>query len=176
MAKDGYTHIFTNRLIAFSKKFKKNILDNPTFTDRLCLFAVDEIQLIDQWNQVFRPLYAEIEMVWKRIPCYIPLLRVSATLTKQAQVCILDKAGFKPDYRLIQISMDRPKIMQIHRFMEYSNVSYLDLQFILPKKATAVKNIQKTIIFVNSVSDICPIICIIISWIQKLSYPDSCSK
>lgn len=51
----------------------------------------------------------------------------------------------------------------------------MDLQFILPKKATAAKDIQKTIIFVNSVSDICPLICIIVGWMQKLGYPDSCS-
>lgn len=60
--------------------------------------------------------------------------------------------------------------------MEHSKASCLDLQFILPKKATAAKNIQKTIIFVNSVSDICPLICIIVDWIKQLSYLDSCSN
>lgn len=113
-AKGGYTHIFTSPKIALSKKFKKNILNDPAFTDRLYLLAVDEIHLVDQQGQAFRPLYTEIEKVQKRIPYYVPLLGVSATLTKQARVRILDKAEFKPDYRLMQTSLDRPEIMQIH--------------------------------------------------------------
>lgn len=47
-AKGGYTHIFTSPKIALSKKFKKNILDDTKFTDRLCLLAVDKIHLVDQ--------------------------------------------------------------------------------------------------------------------------------
>lgn len=115
-AKGGYTHIFTSPEIALSKKFKKNILDDPEFMDRLCLLAVDEIHLVDQWSKAFCPLYAEIEKVRKRIPCNIPLLGVSATLTKRARLRVLEKAGFRPSYRLMQTSLDRPEIMQIHRF------------------------------------------------------------
>lgn len=76
----------------------------------------------------------------------------------------------------MQTSLDRPEIMQIHKFMEYTKANCLDLQFILAKKATAAKDIQKTIIFVNSVSDIRPLIRIIVSWKKKLGYPDSCSN
>lgn len=43
-AKGGYSHLFTSPKIALSKKFRKNILDEPEFTDRLCL----EIHLVDQ--------------------------------------------------------------------------------------------------------------------------------
>ena len=83
-AKEGYTHIFTSPEIALSKKFKKNILDDPEFTDRLCLLAIDEIHLVDKWEKTFCLLYAEIEKVRKRIPCNIPLLGISGTLTKRA--------------------------------------------------------------------------------------------
>lgn len=76
----------------------------------------------------------------------------------------------------MQTSLDWSEIMQIHRFMEYAKASYLNLQFILLKKATTAKNIQKTIIFVNSVSDICPLIYIIVSCIKQLDYPNSCSN
>lgn len=47
-AKGGYTHVFNSPEIALSKKFKKNILDDSEFTDRLFLLAVDEIHLVDQ--------------------------------------------------------------------------------------------------------------------------------
>ena len=66
-------------------------------------------------------------------------------------------------------------MMQIQRFMEYAKASYLDLQFILPETVNEARNIQKTIIFVNSVSEICPLINIIVVWMKKLGYPDCCS-
>lgn len=50
--------------------------------------------------------------------------------------------------------------------MDHAKASCLDLQFILPKKAIAAKDIQKTIIFVNSVSDIRPLIRIIVGWMK----------
>lgn len=56
--------------------------------------------------------------------------------------------------------------------MEYTKVNCLDLQFILPKIANKANNIQKTIIFINYVSEICLLINIIISWIKKLGYLD----
>lgn len=159
---DGnYTHVFTSPEIALSKIFKLNVLDNPAFVNRLCLLAFDEIHLIDEWGKSFRPLYAEIEKVRKRIPCHVPLLGVSATLTKKARLSILDKAGFLSIYHLIQTSLDRPEIQQYHRYMKHSKLSCLDLQFALPKNAKEAKDIQKTIIFVNTVNEIRPIINII---------------
>ena len=52
VVKGDYTHIFTSPKIALSKKFKKNILDDPEFTARLCLLTVDEIHLVNQWWKV----------------------------------------------------------------------------------------------------------------------------
>ena len=51
--------------------------------------------------------------------------------------------------------------MQIHCFIEHTKGSCLDLQFILSKKAKEAKDIQKTIIFVNNISDLHLIITII---------------
>lgn len=80
VARGAYTHVFTSPEIVLSKKFKKCILDQQTFTDRLCLLAIDEIHLVDEWGKSFRPMYAEIEKVRKRIPCHVPLLGVSAII------------------------------------------------------------------------------------------------
>lgn len=44
---EGYTYIFTSLEIVFFKKFKKNIFNKPKFNDRLFLFAVDEIHLVN---------------------------------------------------------------------------------------------------------------------------------
>lgn len=161
IARENYTHVFTSPEIALSKKFKANVLDNLRLTSRLSLLAIDEIHLVEEWGKSFRSLYAEIEKVRKRIPPQVPLLGVSATLTKSARLRILTKTGFRDDYKLMQTSLDRPEIQQIHHFMVHPKSSLLDLQFVLPSKATQVFDIQKTIIFVNNVSEIRPIIEII---------------
>lgn len=171
VARGDYTHVFTSPKIAISRKFKKGLLDHSSFTDRFCLLAVDEIQLVEEWDKNFRPMYAEIEKVRKRIPCNIPLLGVSATLTKSVRSRVVEKAGFLPNYRLLQTSLDRQEIMQLHRFMKHPRSSCLDLQFVLPPSAKEAKDIQKTIIFVNSVNEIRVIISIFHAWMKKLGYP-----
>ena len=171
IANGGYSHVFTSPEIALSKKFKRGILDHSSFTDWLCLLAVDEIHLIEEWGKNFRPMYAEIEKVWKRIPCHVPLHGVLATLTKSVRARVVEKAGFLSNYRLLQMSLDRPEIMQIHRFMKHPKSSCLDLHFILLAKAKEAKDIHKTIIFVNSVNEIHVIIDIIYAWMKKLGYP-----
>lgn len=70
----------------------------------------------------------------------------------------------------MQTSLDCLEIMQIHRFIEYSKSSYLDLQTIFFHKAKKANNIQKTIIFVNSMSEIRIIINIFHSWMKKIGY------
>ncbi|MCJ1471297.1 hypothetical protein MMC07_009945 [Pseudocyphellaria aurata] len=157
----GYTHMFTSPEIALSKQFKDEILARQEFTDRLCLLAIDEIHLTDEWGQKFRPLYAEISKVRKRIPCQVPLLGVSATLTKRVQKIAIEKAGYLPNYRLMQTLLDRPEIMQIHCSMQYPKASCLDLQLIFPEAASQARDIQKTIVFVNSVAEIFPMVDII---------------
>ena len=60
--------------------------------------------------------------------------------------------------------------MQIHYFMHYSRSSCLDLQFVLSPEAKEAKDIQKTIIFVNNVSDIRDVISVFHAWMEKLGY------
>lgn len=134
IARGGYTHVFTSPEIAISKNFKKkNILDDPLFSNRLSLLAIDEIHLVEQWGYKFRPLYSEIDKVSKRIPCGVPLLGVSATLTKRVRSQVLEKFGFQADY----------KLMQIHRSMNHAKSSCLDLQFLLPQLAKKQKIYRK---------------------------------
>ncbi len=101
IACQNYTHVFLSPEIALSKKYKVNVLDDPCFSSRLLLLAIDEIHLVEEWGKSFRPLYAEIEKVRKCIPPQVPLLGVSATLTKSARLRIFSKAGFCEDYKLM---------------------------------------------------------------------------
>lgn len=127
----------------------------------LLLLAIDEIYLVEEWRKRFCPLYAKIAKIRTQIVNNVLLLRVLVILTKKIRVKILDKAGFNKDYWLIQTSFDWPEIMQIHQFMEHLKANCLDLQFLLSPIAKETKDIQKTVIFVNSVAEICSIIAII---------------
>ena len=63
IANGGYTHVFTSPEIALSKKFKSSVLDQSSFTNRLCLLAIDNIHLVEEWGKNFRPMYAKIQKV-----------------------------------------------------------------------------------------------------------------
>lgn len=114
IANGRYTYIFTSPEIALSKKFKQNILDCHSFNKHLYFLAVDKIHLVEEWDKDFQPMYAEIEKVWKRIPCYVSLLEVSVTLTKSIYIRVIEKAAFLPNYSLLQTFFDCPEIMQIY--------------------------------------------------------------
>lgn len=49
----NYTHVFTSPEITLSKKFKINVLDNPRFSNRLLLLAIDKIHLVEKWGKAF---------------------------------------------------------------------------------------------------------------------------
>ena len=170
IANKRYTHVFTSSKIALFKKFKSSVFDQNSFTNRLCLLAIDEIHLLKEWGKNFRPMCAKIEKVQRRISCHVYLLWVSATLTKNFHLRVVKKAWFLPNYKLMQTPLNCQKIIQIHRFMKNPKSSYLDIQTILLHKAEKANNIQKIIIFVNSVSGICIIIIIFHSWMKKLGY------
>ncbi len=53
IASQNYTHVFTSLKIALSKKLKMNVLDDPRFSNRLLLLAIDKIHLVDKWGKVF---------------------------------------------------------------------------------------------------------------------------
>lgn len=54
--------------------------------------------------------------------------------------------------------------------------SLLDLQFVLPKSASKAGDIQKTVIFVNTIDETIDIANRIQWWLKKLRYPDGCSE
>lgn len=53
IANQNYSHVFTSPKIALSKKFKANVLDDPRFSSRLLLLAIDEIHLVEEWGKAF---------------------------------------------------------------------------------------------------------------------------
>lgn len=51
----------------------------------------------------------------------------------------------------MQTFFNHPEIMQVYQFIKYLKLSCLNLQFVFLKTSKKIKNIQKTVIFVNSI-------------------------
>lgn len=60
--------------------------------------------------------------------------------------------------------------------MQHAKSSLLDLQFVLPPKALHAKDIQKTLIFVNTVAEVLPLVEAIRKWMILLHYPEGSEK
>lgn len=71
------------------------------FINCFWLLVIDEIYFINKWDKKLKSLYAKVEEVKKRIPCYILLLGVLAIWIKKALLVIFQKAGFLPIFKLI---------------------------------------------------------------------------
>lgn len=132
IAFEYYRHVFISPEIAWSKKFKANVLNDSCFAIRLSLLAIDNIHLVEQQGKGFCALYVESKKVEKHIPPHVPLLGVSTTLTQSIKLQIINKIIFRNNYQLMQTSLDRPEIQQIYCFMTSTKSNDLDLQFILP--------------------------------------------
>lgn len=63
IAQESYTYVFNSPKIVHLKKFKNCILDQTFFNDCLCLLAIDEIHLVEEWRKNFRLMYTEIKKV-----------------------------------------------------------------------------------------------------------------
>lgn len=106
----------------------------------------------------------------KSLATFFCLPEVSTMLAKSICLRVVQKAEFLSNYRLMQTLLNYPKIMQIYCFIKYLRSSYLNFQIIFSYKAEKANNIQKTIFFVNCISEICLIISIFHFWIKKLGY------
>lgn len=111
IVKGKYIYIFTNSGIALSKQFKNSVLDWIFFTDYFTLLAIDKIHLVEEWDNNFQLIYCKIKKVYKKIPCYVSLLDISAILTKSIQTRVVEKTDYFSNYHLMQTSLDWSEII-----------------------------------------------------------------
>ncbi|KAG2341217.1 hypothetical protein BDR05DRAFT_888523, partial [Suillus weaverae] len=58
----------------------EKLLQKPTFALQIMGFVFDEAHCITSWGE-FCNDYKELECLWYILPCYIPFMIASATLT-----------------------------------------------------------------------------------------------
>jgi len=167
--------VFTSPEIALSKRFNEEVLRYPSLQHRVCLLAIDEVHLTSEWRS-FRPSYSELKTLRSRLPIGIPMLGVSATLDPVSQGLVKEYCGFRSSTRLIRTSIDRPWIYMQVECMRESEKSMLDLQHLLPRQIGSIYDIPKTIIYIDSVAQICKACGLFRRWAMQLGYQVSPQK
>lgn len=162
--------VFTSPEIAMLKTFNDDVLRHPSFFQKLCLLAIDEIHLVSEWRE-FRPEYFNLGVIRARLPAGIPLLGASATLDQATLKVVKDRCAFDPNHAIVKTSLDRPEIYMQITAISYPTNSMLDLQRFLPSKIKYISDVPKTIIFMDSINNVVKAGNLVRSWMKDLSYP-----
>jgi Helicase conserved C-terminal domain len=165
-----YNIVFTSPEIVNGTSFREDVTNAPRFREKLCCVAIDEAHLIDEWKD-FRNEYARIGWFRQALPRHIPLFAASATLGPIVRERVRRSCNFRENYCLIEISIDREEIFIGVYTMDRTRNSFLDLSGILPEVAVTGKEIPKTVIFVDSITEIQALRRTILNWMRRLNYP-----
>ncbi|OTB19485.1 hypothetical protein K445DRAFT_42905, partial [Daldinia sp. EC12] len=117
VAQGKYTHVILGPEQATQDRFYTLFRDSA-FNQRLAMVAIDELHMVHQWKE-FRTSYPNLYQIRGMIPNAVPWFGCTATLSKQAQDFVLDKAGFREEGRhtgqlaFIRATVDRPNIAYI---------------------------------------------------------------
>ena len=139
--------------------------------NRLVAIALDEAHLAMTWGKDFRGAYARIRNIRDRVH-HVPMLAVSATLSQRNVLKLSRICGLRTGHtHILRTSVDRPEIfLRIHQLI-YPQKQYLDLAALLPLSPKSPYEIEKTLIFVDSVIGIEAILQSMLSWMRTLRYP-----
>jgi hypothetical protein len=146
------------------------VTNAPRFREKLCCIAIDEVHLVDEWKD-FRNEYARIGWFRQVLPRDIPLFAASATLGPFVRERVRRSCNFRQSFYLIETSIDREEIFIGVYAMQCARNSFLDLSGILPDVVVTGEEIPKTVIFIDSITEIQAMRRTILNWMRRLKYP-----
>jgi superfamily II DNA helicase RecQ len=112
-------------------EFEK-LLRKPEFAMRITGFIFDEAHCIVAWGN-FRPEYQELGRLRYILPCKVPFMIASATLTLDMLQSTRRLLHLRSENLLtIHKSTDRPNVKIGVRKIKYALSSYADLAFLIP--------------------------------------------
>ena len=162
--------VFSSPEIVNDVPFWEEVANQPRFREKLCCVAIDEAHLVEEWKD-FRHEYARLGHFRQALPRHVPLFAASATLSPVIQERVKRACNFRENLCLIQTSIDRGEIFVGVYPMERPRNTFLDLSGILPEVAVTGAEICKTVIFVDSITELQAMRRVILNWMRKLRYP-----
>ncbi|KAG1862650.1 P-loop containing nucleoside triphosphate hydrolase protein [Suillus subluteus] len=150
-----YCAIITSpeQLVKAGGEFEK-LLRKPTFASQIMRFVFDKAHCITSWGE-FRTEYKELECLRYILPCYVPFMITSATLTPNTLRDVQRLLHMRSEnLLLVHMSTDQPNIKICVRKIRYSLSSYMDLAFLVPTGWTPGDQVPpKFLIFFDSIQD-----------------------
>ncbi|KAI0038275.1 P-loop containing nucleoside triphosphate hydrolase protein [Auriscalpium vulgare] len=96
------------------------ILRCEGFLKNMALYSVDEAHIAIWWSKSFRLAYGEINRVVARIPPRVPVLLMTATLTRDGEKELLGLMGFQTgQYETIRRPVERPNVRTIFKTLHH---------------------------------------------------------
>jgi len=110
----------------------EQLLKNQLFVSQIISIVIDEAHCLTDWGE-FRPEYRELGQLRYILPPTLPLLVVSATITKSTKNDITRLLHMQRDRTVVfRRSSDRPNIKIGVRKIKYALGSFPDLMFLIP--------------------------------------------
>jgi hypothetical protein len=135
------------------------------------LLAVDEAHLVYSW-QSFRPEYGMLNTVRSRIGWSIPCIGMTATLPDVTLRAVRKGIGFTKDTLLLRTPIDRPEISIGIDAFRYPQNGYQDLFFLLPSQCEKAQDIEKSVVYFDSIAELLQARRILCERMRYLKYPN----
>lgn len=123
----------------------------------LGLLAIDELHIVSEWRN-FRPEFTYLYSLRSLIPRTVPFFGCTATLDRDSQAFIIEKAGFNQSrFKIIRTSVDRPEIsIVLQPLLRGCLRDYRRLEFLISDDATpdTTMLVKKTIVYVDNKSQL----------------------
>ncbi|KAL1717570.1 P-loop containing nucleoside triphosphate hydrolase protein [Schizophyllum commune] len=138
--------------MCLSRRFTREVLQNPEFGARVLSVVVDEAHVVSHWGAQFRKKYGQLGQIRAFLPRRTPIVALSATLSARIRDDVLAKLQFhKTDFVSIDVGNDRPNVSLVVRAMQHPMNTYADLDFVIPSSVTEVSDIKKTFIYADNI-------------------------
>jgi superfamily II DNA helicase RecQ len=165
-----YTHLIMGPEIAAG--WFRSIARNPSFKRRVSVVAIDELHLVALRGSGIRPQYAQLSLLRRRLGGDIPWFGCSATLDQTTLDIARKMTGFQASCEFFRSSVDRPEIKLIVEIIQPRTTKrFTSLFFVLLHAMTdglpTPERIPKTVIFIDSRSDIQKCAECLREWLQK---------
>ncbi|KAL1674687.1 P-loop containing nucleoside triphosphate hydrolase protein [Schizophyllum commune] len=147
-----YQVVLISPEMCLSRRFTREVLNNPNFGAMLLSVVVDEAHVVSHWGAQFRKKYGQLGMLRAFLPRKTPIVALSATLSARIRDDVLAKLQFhKTDFVSIDVGNDRPNVSLVVRAMQHPMNTYADLDFVIPSSVEDVSEIKKTFVYADNI-------------------------
>ncbi|KAL1725303.1 P-loop containing nucleoside triphosphate hydrolase protein [Schizophyllum commune] len=150
-----YRIVLLSPEMLLSRRFIDRVLRDRKFGTRVLSIIVDEAHCVSHWGASFRKKYGQIGTARAFLPCRIPVVALSASLTRRVRRDVLEKLQLRnrghPMFYLNH-GNDRPNVSIVVRAIHNTQSSYTDLDFVIPSNTTKAEAIPKTWIYADNIN------------------------